>query len=712
MARGGVAESVLLYLKSLAAVVLRKMKTIAIKRNALLLLFCVFLVLRASCTDAEIEPLARPPLVRDDKFGAEGNFCTTSPESIVFPLRVLFVVDSSESILVTDPGDPVSGETGRERAVSETWRKVLEGGPEGVRVGILRFSAEAHSETPEDLDTPPDGLPDSYYTTDTGLLQAGTAGLRVTDRTTNYLNAISEAYFELRTELKTADSESLPLSKYLVIFLSDGLPDVDSHEALQNTEENILDAVKQLKDLAARYHVGVFQFHTAYLSSDKGLAYDKSAQQLLQRMAEMGDGTFRSFPSGESLNFLHIDVSAARRVFTLKGMSAVNQNAVVDRNQILDYLFPADAGADGDASDGADQANRPDAAASTPEDAGIEDADVEPDAVDLRLFVDIDGDELPGCAEPLVDSDGDGVADITERRIGTDPLVPDTDDDGLNDRLEWRMQTTGFDARDPSDAKCFIPDPCVDQNQDGFCDCLRDVDMNGQCDCVVDDEQPCHDDLGHDCVDEDGDGLCDCPDADRDERCDYDDRDQDGLNDCEEIFIGSAKNGYDTDADGLPDWLEQHAQSNPVSDDRLQDLDWDQTLNGEEVLAGTDPWCNESATRSLGSYRYVVEKLHDDQGTTCYSFKIGNITLVPSATNPNADFPGNGWNRILFFIAEVSFDDPGAFPIYRVACVMVRYEPDGNYRNPPSGRVSLREKDFVSAGAFNATKDCIWPKAR
>jgi hypothetical protein len=233
--------------------------------------------------------------------------------------------------------------------------------------------------------------------------------------------------------------------------------------------------------------------------------------------------------------------------------------------------------------------------------------------------------------------------------------------------------------------------------------------MDRQCDCVVDEDLPCHDDQGHDCVDADSDGLCDCPDIDGDERCDYDDRDHDGLNDCEELFLGSAKNGYDSDADGLPDWLEAHADGDPVSDDRLEDLDQDLTRNGEEVLAGTDPWCNESGTRSLASYRYVVEKVKDDEGTTCYSFDIGNITLVPTTINPDADYPGNGWNRILFFIGEVSFDDPDSFPLYRVACVMVRYEPEGNYRNPPSGRIVLKEKNFVSTTDFDPDEDCIWP---
>jgi hypothetical protein len=236
-----------------------------------------------------------------------------------------------------------------------------------------------------------------------------------------------------------------------------------------------------------------------------------------------------------------------------------------------------------------------------------------------------------------------------------------------------------------------------------------DVDMDDVCDCVIDPERPCQDDLGHDCLDGDSDGWCDCPDRDQDGRCDYEDRDRDGLNDCEEVFLGTAQNGDDSDADGLPDRLEVYRRSDPVEPDRLQDVDWDQTSNGTEVLSGTDPWCDESRFRSLVSYRHEVDTVGLFEGVTCYEFDIGNITLVPTSPNPAAAYPGNGWNRILFFAGEVSFDDPESFPSYRIACAMARYEPDGNYKNPPSGRIRLMEKDFIDASEFDETEHCIWP---
>ena len=76
---------------------------------------------------------------------------------------------------------------------------------------------------------------------------------------------------------------------------------------------------------------------------------------------------------------------------------------------------------------------------------------------------------------------------------------------------------------------------------------------------------------------------------------------------------------------------------------------------------------------------------------------------------PGQGYPGNGWNRVLVYAGEVAFDDPDAFPAYRVACVMARYELNGNYREPASGRVRLQNEDFIPLEEFDAERDCIWP---
>jgi len=52
------------------------------------------------------------------------------------------------------------------------------------------------------------------------------------------------------------------------------------------------------------------------------------------------------------------------------------------------------------------------------------------------------GPPVPGDVPPIdpvptaVDTDGDGVPDLTEEDIGSDPARPDTDGDGLSDSVE------------------------------------------------------------------------------------------------------------------------------------------------------------------------------------------------------------------------------------------------------------------------------------
>lgn len=695
---------------------------------------CVILGLCAfACSDTTFQKVERAPPVIDDKVQIQGGLCTRSPESLVFPMRVLFVVDGSESMAVTDPPDPVTGITRREETVRSVWTGLFAQGLEDVRVGIIRFSAQSQSRTPVDEDG--DGLFDTWFTADRAQLEAATAALSETDRTTNYGAALAEAQFEIRNEFSRAELESLPLSKYVVVFVSDGLPDVDPTDAQGNGADEILSSVRALRELAASFRVGSMAIHTVYLSTGQGPALDRPAQDLLQAMAEEGGGTYRSVPNGEAINFIDVDFSVIRRVFTLKSLVAVNLQSILDAKQV-----------------GAIADNGP----VLSERLAVEDI--------LRGFVDTSGDAVLDCGEPLVDSDGDGLADLVEAIVGSSPFVPDTDDDGLSDRMEWDLAPSR-DPLDPSDAGCYEPNPCLPDAADpDLCACLVDVDFNGQCDCAA--TGTCEDaDLGRDCVDLDDDGFCDCPDRDADGFCDYADRDGDGLDDCTEIYLGANSNGVDSDADGLPDLIEMRQRTSPVAADLAGDYDFDRTPNGQEVRGGTDAFCNDAALRSRLAYRYQLETLGLDGDRTCYRFTIGNITLVPTLANPSADvYPipavlgledldasdtsdasggpevtddadatggdsaevavvevivppiespegrlGDGKNRILVFAGEVAFDDPDAFADFRVACVEPRFFQPGNYKNPPSGKLVLVESDFVPLRGFDLERDCRRP---
>ncbi len=587
----------------------------------------VLALLLGACSNAELFLLPEgPPPPFDNRLAVEGQVCTQSTDSLSFPLRVLYLVDGSESMAVTDPPDPETGETARERAVRESVTELLSRGGD-VEVSVVRFSSQAQPLT---VSTDDEGALISYFSDDLDFVLSRLYPLAETDRTTNYINALSEAYSEVRYELNASDQASLPLSTVHVILVSDGIPDAEQGETAANAQENLIEAVGAIMDLGSLFRLDEVAVHTALISSGSA-SVDARSQDLLEALAEEGDGSFRSFDSSDQLSFLYLDLSTLERVFTLRSLVAFNLNAVVHEDEVL------------------------------------------------------------------ADSDGDGLPDADELDWGLDPYSPDTDGDGCRDSVELAQLGTGLSALDPEDCHCLVPDFCFDEDEDGLCD-------SG-------------------CLDADEDGLCDCEDVDADGLCDpsnYPDSDGDGLVDCEERWSGTHRLGADTDADGLVDYLELRYGTSPDTDDAKDDLDWDAVPNGEELRTGTDPTWASPEGRYDQAYRYRITEGAWESGRTCYDLEVSNITLAellppPEVEGVGGDPLGQGWSgssRVLLFAGEVPFDDPLTYARYRVACVSARVQRQGNYRDPPSGRVRVSEEDFVLLSEFDAEVHCAPPGGR
>jgi hypothetical protein len=545
----------------------------------------------------------------DDALAIETEFCTADPTTLAFPVKIVFVVDTSQSMVRTDP-------TGRRlTAVQEVVDAFL---PDpGVSFAIIQFAGATNILTQN-------AQGEDGFTRDREELEAAIVRLGVAEQPTDYEGALANVNRVLTEDMTDTEEATLSRSRYVVVFLSDGLP--NPVRPPNNTRDSILRRIREIADLQRVFRPAEIRLHTALVlgalrggfrcadrrlqGGDRGCAryvsaaacgmdrdctwigVEQEATSLLEAMAEAGGGTFRSFPNGEAINFLRIDFTSIRRVFALKSLLATNLNA---ENRLR---FPAGPGI--------------------------------------------------GTGLGIPDSDGDGLSDEEELDAGTVPTSTDTDADGFGDFLESRLSASGFDPLDPTDADCT---------------------------------------LGLDRVDTDGDGLLDC----------------------EERFAGTNRNRVDTDADGFTDLVELAGGTNPVVDDALADLDFDAARNGAELRGHSDPADADADVRSQVSYRYeVVERGPADlsprdprqailaEGRSCYEARIENITLAPTAS---------GTNRVLVWIAEAPFDDPGDFGIFRVACVEQAFFPP-DLRSPPFPEVFVPESAFVRPPELDLEEDC------
>ncbi|MFK7755460.1 MAG: Ig-like domain-containing protein, partial [Flavobacteriales bacterium] len=226
-----------------------------------------------------------------------------------------------------------------------------------------------------------------------------------------------------------------------------------------------------------------------------------------------------------------------------------------------------------------------------------------------------ESDPLDPCdPNPLAistgDCDGDFLANGIEDNLGTDPLDPDTDGDGINDGDEFLGLDGGFNTGDETDPL----DPCdpnpfavsdADCDEDGLTNGEEDANGNEIVD--VDETDPNNSDT-------DGDGFLDGeevlgPDgiansgdeSDPLDPCDPDpsaiptsDCDNDDLTAEEEDDLGTDPGDPDTDGDGIDDGTEVDNGTDPLNacdpnggaNNPLADCDNDGLTNEEEDTNG------------------------------------------------------------------------------------------------------------------------------
>jgi von Willebrand factor type A domain/Bacterial TSP3 repeat len=609
-----------------------------------LLVFC------AACSDAQLGvPPSPPPASLDDQFAAVGSYCTQPAAAAVFPVKIVFVVDLSNSMCYSDPASgtcsalrcdagigpnsPGNNPTPprRAQAVQAVISKYANN--PAVQYAVVTFASDIRAE--------PYDTSKVAFTSDPNQLVLDR--LRQIDGVTDYQGALARVEKLLHDDMDATAAlrrSELPRTKYAVLFLTDGtpfphcsrgdpttnnpadLPGCDPNVPyscticqlggnqslfpdLQKGEDynepyQLVQIVNDMHKLADLYNVGEFKFHAAQLRVDNALtccpvcfADDPDgahAASLLTAMAQpdKGLGSFTVFRRPEDLTFVAYDFTSLQEDFITRSLIVDHHNFVVKNTGLA------------------------------------------------------------------VDSDGDGISDDDEFKLGTDRLNKDTDGDGYSDWFEVRYAALGFDPLVSQRTRCLAHSP--------------------KCPAGV---------------------TCDT--------------DGDGLNDCEEYELGTDPELVDTDGDGIPDGLEVKWGMDPTRDDTKEDLDFDGVSNIDEVNQGSSVTMPDSRDDAKWVVHVSTDELGKNAaGGVCYNFSATSIhmpsPLARQKSSTSIALP-TGWGDTYFWLGEAPRGDLRDYGRFRVACVRTRWvAPD--VRLPLQPSVTLTDADFVDPSVFKPDVHC------
>jgi hypothetical protein len=473
-------------------------------------------LLSAGCTDAQLYHLTEVPSL-PDKVAFSGNVCTDNPAERSFPLRVVYLMDTSPVTPSGMAGPDVALLTQQRVQAVRDSVTVLRGGDS--QFALVRFGGTTVL------------APEGGFTDNSTVIAEAAGALSISLPGAGEGQRRTVQAFQVASSLITGDLLSQPKgprsrTKYVIVLVTHGPID----DATLNNQVDpaagcdrqcVLQArVDELRQTVLDNGGADFIMHTVDLTpiSDNAAERDQ-AQEDLTVMSFAGAGEYRQVcrrdpntgalvPSNcgpQSLSLLGVDINSARNVFITKSFIVANINAIhTDDGAIPD-------------SDGDGLADR--------------EEDFNGDGV-VRPSLCEDGETV--CAS---DTDCVGVGDGACRPGETDPTKRDTDGDGIGDKVESLLRTVGLDP--------LAPDAPV------------------QCATIINPET----------TDTDGDGLTDCEEALLRMDSTLFDTDADGLPDLLEFLAGTnfllGDALSDLDFDGENNAAELRAHTDPRSSDPI-----------------------------------------------------------------------------------------------------------------------------------------------
>jgi len=378
-----------------------------------------------------------------EKLTIRSQFLTLSPDEIIFPVKVVIAIDMSLSM-----GDMI-GDT---RAGSDPYFLRMQAAQtfvdtyntnDKVSFHIILWSNNIVDHT-------------NGFTKDANELNAILSTTNI-DTTTDYVGTVENISQVIQDDIRDTRSqdggrETITRTKYIVLFLSDGIPNPGGSVIQDNND--IWDPIESLVGHTDDMSVGGFSFHTFLLAQGfaptaAGQQFRQMAIETMEGMSLRGNGLFRELATVNDLNFVSTVDMRLVTEYKLKSVVAYNYSVIPGIDELLN---------DRDTDGIPDNTESP---------VTIEFSDYDQDGMsdfferkmrnpDLPLDAENPNDSICGQSMSqdgiFYDIDKDGLNDCEEYILGTNRHLPDTDYDGFPDGIEFRMGTNPRDATINSDS--------------------------------------------------------------------------------------------------------------------------------------------------------------------------------------------------------------------------------------------------------------------
>lgn len=665
------------------------------------------LVALPACTEALLQPEVSTESTLDDRLQVRGKVCTALPDTQGFPVKVVFLIDSSGSMCVSDgPGSQASNgfceqvgaklraqginEPGRVRALKSVLQRfqapLADGSNPNISVALVPFDSKIANVYPETGFVPAsDG---SLLTRVDGLQNALGKG-------TDYQGAVAEAYSRIEADIIKANRSELPRTKYVIILFTDGAPyprctsdDADADPTVYATPTRPWGI---WKDNPPTFCNPVVDDETGEVLIDPNLICDVTDPNC--DPTDPNNQTVLNFTTGADRNQNYQIFDAVDRLTALRDKYNVGE---ISLHTIM--LFNTEAVNLCGNICLTDLYNLPGATAEEAREVSrwtltemavkhgngtfqefTTQADIELGSLDYtslasrfvqKSLLASNTAAFPLLDGPKVDSDGDGLEDDRdgEQVLGSNHLSIDSDQDGFPDAFEVTHKAQGFDVISPDPRGC--------------------KSMPGQFTAP------------YSCTDSDG----------------------DLLSEAMEKYTGTDPTLVDSDTDGIPDGVEVMTGMDPLTNNGLLvDHDLDGVADVLEIFQHTNPLLDDRLVHARDSYRYqvtVAQPVCSDRRPpetsgdgsplckgVCYDFVVSNIRLL----TPDKASGQHGYNFITLTFGEapegsVSRD----YGLWKMACVFAQFAPP-SLRMPAGPELTIDQSNWALLSSLTRSRDSLLP---